>query len=229
MKINKKIKALNKIEKPVVTFSKSYCRNIDFRTMIKAIPAIGGYLDNLFAYKGSKIIQERTDTFFMEIADSLKRLEVEKIDKDFLDNEDAFYLFQKIYENIIRSNEKRKIRYFRNIFINSIQKEKSSYYFKERFINMVSDLSVLHVEIIKLYIDNEKLFGKEDLAANSFTLKNISEKLSISETQVEAFCNDLLRYNLLYDYRIGTYDYERGHFRITSNAADFIDFVISEV
>ena len=59
--LNKEIKALNKIDAPIVNFSKEYCQNIDLRTAIKSFPLICGYLDNLFAYKGSKIIQERVN------------------------------------------------------------------------------------------------------------------------------------------------------------------------
>ncbi len=227
----RKIKALEKIDKIVVKGSQKYYNSIDLRVLIKGLPhPVGGLLDNLLAYKGSKAIKERTDLLFEEIAESLRKLEESKIDKDFFNNEDAFYLFLKIYDSAIKCREKRKVRYFKNIFVNSIQKGKSDYYFKERFINIVNDLSELHIEILKLYIDNEKLFVVENrLPEGVLDIKKLSEKLNITESQAEAFCNDLLRYNLLYDYAIGTYDYKRGYFRLTSHATDFMNFVISEV
>ena len=70
--LNKEIKALNKIDAPIVNFSEKYCQNIDFQTAIKSLPLIGGYLDNLFAYKGSKIIQERVNKFFEETKSTLE-------------------------------------------------------------------------------------------------------------------------------------------------------------
>ncbi len=117
MNIHKEIKSLGKIEKPIVTFSAKYCKSIDFRTTIKSLPVVGGYLDNLLAYKGSKIIQERVDLFFEETAKALESLDKEKININFFEGEEGFYMFQKVYEQVIRAKEKEKAKYFRNIFI----------------------------------------------------------------------------------------------------------------
>lgn len=230
MKFNifaKPIKSLDKIDKPVTTFSEKYCKNIDIRASIKSLPGIGSLLDNLISYKGSKIIQERADLFFEETKEALRILKYEKIDRHFFEGEEGFYVFYKIYEQVLRCKEKEKIRYFRNIFINSITLGKSDHYYKERFVNIVADLSVKHLEILKYYIEREAVFNKESRqdGARFTSLEGISQKFEMKIPHVEAFCNDLLRYDLLYDDAIGKYDYERGKYRITKSAIDFIDFV----
>ena len=225
--LNKGIKALDKIDTPIVNFSEKYCQNIDFQTAIKSLPLIGGHLDNLFSYKGSKIIQERVNKFFEETKSTLEQLQEEKIDKKYFDSDECFYIFQKIYEQIIRCNEKEKISLFRNILIHSISINKSDIYHKERFINMVANLSIMHVRILKSYRDREKIFKTEHRQDNQcFTsLPSVCKKTGLTESQAEAFCNDLVRYDLLYDSKIGKWDYERNYFRITNHAIEFMKFI----
>jgi len=232
--LNKNIKTLDAIEKPIVTFSKKYCENIDFRTAIKILPLIGGYLDNLFAYKGSKIIQERVAKFFKETAEALKNLEEEKIDAKFLDSDEGFYIFQKIYERIIRSKEKAKVTLFRNIFINSIKVVNSGIYYKERFINIISELSIVHIEILKYYLERENVFKKENRGdSQAFTsVKAVEERLmksnyQISASQIYSFCSDLLRYNLVYDRAaLKGVRFSRDSYRITSSGIEFLNFIL---
>lgn len=228
VKINREIKALDKVEKPIVAFSERYCKNVDLRQLIKNLPLIGGSLDSLLAYKGSKIIQERMDLFFEQTTEALNRLGKDKIDKDFFESEEGFYVFQKICEQVIRTKEKEKVIYFRNIFINSTKAGKSKVYYKERFINIVADLSVLHMEILEYYLQREEAFKKENRkGADAFTsLHSVSQRFEITKSQAEAFCNDLLRYSLLYDDAIGKYGYKRGKFRIADNAIDFVNFIL---
>lgn len=230
MIFNRKIKSLDKIEKPIIKFSKRYCNNIDARTAIKSLPLIGSYLDNLLAYKGSKIIQERMNLFYDELKKSLESLKEEKIDKEFLESDEGFYIFQEILDKVLRSKEKEKIKLLRNIFINSIKLENSKYYYKERLISIVADLSILHLKILEYYLEREKVFSAEGRRGEAaFTsLSSVCQKFNISESQAEAFCNDLVRYNLLYDARIGTYDYERNQFRTTKNTMELLNFITLE-
>ena len=225
--LNKEIKVLRKINTPIVNFSEKYCQNIDFQTAIKSLPLIGGYLDNLFTYKGSKIIQERVNKFFEMTKITLKQLQEEKIDKKYFDSDECFYIFQKIYEQIIRCNEKEKIGLFRNILINSISINKSNVYHKERFINMVANLAIIHIQILKFYINREIVFKKENRQDNQcFTsLHSVCQKTDLTESQAEAFCSDLVRYDMLYDSMIGKYGYKRNYFRITNYAIEFMDFI----
>ena len=117
MKLNKDIKVLNKMEKPIIKLSEKYCDNIDARTLIQNLPLIGGHLDSLLAYKGSKIIQERVKVFFEETKRSLNYLKEEKIDKKFLESDEGFYIFQSILDKVLRTNEKDKVKLFCDIFI----------------------------------------------------------------------------------------------------------------
>lgn len=231
MQINTKIRALDKIEKPVVNFSEKYCKNIDLRTSIKSLPLIGGHLDNLFAYKGSKIIQDRVDLFFKETEHTLRQLSEEKIDKDFINSEEGFYIFQKIYEQIIRVKEKEKIQFLKNVYINSISIDNSKKYYKERFINLVADLSIIHIEILKYYCTRERVFEDEHRnPREKFTsLKAVEQSLNqlkLTESQIEIFCLDLLRYNLLSDAATRVYDAEKGRFRATTHAFEFLSFIL---
>lgn len=230
---NKKIHFLEKIEKPAVNYSEKYCENIDLRTVIRNLPGIGQALDDLFAYKGSKILKKRINLFFKKTHEKLKKIDEEKIDKEYLESEEFFYIFQRILRQVSLSEEKEKVELFRNIFIKSIKIDGASVYYKERFVNMLADLSIIHIEILKYYYEREKVFLTEHRgSAQCFTsFSAIVQKLNslLSEFQVETFCKDLMRYNLVSDIAIGKYDYQEGHYRITANGRDFVDFISEDV
>ena len=88
-------------------------------------------------------------------------------------------------------------------------------------------LSIMHIKILKSYIDREIVFKNENRQDNQCltSLHSVCQKTSLTESQAEAFCNDLVRYDLLYDSMIGKYDYKRNHFRITNHAIEFMNFI----
>lgn len=231
MRVNPKIKTLDKVEQPIVEWSERYCENIDLRMLIKRLPLIGEQLDDLLAYKGSKIIQDRVNIFFDETKKSLSQLSEEKIDKSFLNGQEGFYLFRKICEQITKAEEKEKVLLFRNIFLNAIKLGNSQYYYKERFIKIVADLSILHIKILKYYFEREQVFKVENRnPSRRFTsLQAVMQKVpELTESQTIAFCNDLARYALL-EHAEGTATYSTNStYRITSSAIEFMNFIIFE-
>jgi len=230
MKImNKNIKAFEKIEKPIVKFSEGYCKNIDFRTALKVIPVIGDPLDTLFAYKGSKIMQERSDKFIAEVTKELEEIEKNKVDESFLESDDFFYLFQKLYKEVLLCEEKEKTLFFKNILVNSIKIEYAEQYYKQRFVNIIASLSTLHIYILQYYYDREDVFKKESRQGNAkiTSLEGIVQKFSdqLSKEQIESFCADLLSRGFLFDALIGKYGYKQGYFRITKSGIDLLRFI----
>lgn len=219
------------IERALIPICEKYAQSSETRALIQLFGGpVGSAIDTLLSGEAAKMQAKRFKKFVERVSETLKNIQEEKIDREFLESEEFLSLFQNILGRVLESYEEQKILLFGNIFVNSVKTDGAKVYYKERFINIVADLSVVHVEILKYYFEREEVFRKESRkGADAFTsLESVFVKFKITEAQAEAFCNDLLRYNLLYDDGIGRFDYKRGHFRITDSAIDFINFILLE-
>ena len=207
--------------------SSKYEEMFEIRALIQSIPWVGATFDTTLAAEGTRLKRRKLEEFLVELKETMGKISEEKIDKEFLNSEEFYVLFLTILERIMKTYEREKIILFRNIFINSIKVQNADTYYKEGFINIVTNLSVLHVQILKYYFEREEIFKKERRnAPNSFTSQSaVMRKFNIKESQFEGFCNDLLRDGLLYDAGIGTWDYKRYHYRVTNYASDFLKFI----
>lgn len=219
-----------KISDAIDKQSLKYLENLELRSLVQIIPYVGGSLDTILSAEGNRIQKERFEKFLNELKEGMNKLNEQKIDKNFIKSEEFFSLFQITIEKVIRNYEKEKIQYFRNIFVNSVKIGKSDTYYKEGFMNILANLSAVHISILKDYFEREEVFKKENRGKGGWIIsaESIAQKFDLTDSQVEGFCNDLLRYGFLYDALIGIYGYKRGHFRTTKYSNDFIGFITLE-
>ena len=219
------------IERALIPICKKYAQSTGTRALIQLFGGpVGSAIDTLLSGEAARMQAKRFKKFVERVSEALKHIQEEKLDRQFLESEEFLSLFQNILGRVLESYEEQKIVLFGNIFVNSVKTDGAKVYYKERFINIVADLSVVHVEILKYYLEREETFKKENRkGAGAFTsLHSVSQRFEITKSQAEAFCNDLLRYNLLYDDGIGKVGYKRGRFRITDSATDFVNFILLE-
>ncbi|OGS20288.1 MAG: hypothetical protein A2252_12070 [Elusimicrobia bacterium RIFOXYA2_FULL_39_19] len=207
--------------------SSKYEESFKIRALIQAIPWAGSSLDTMLSAEGIRIKKRRLESFLNKITDSLKVISEDKIDKKYLESEEFYELFLILTEKVMKSYEKNKIGLFKNIFINSLTNKGSDIYYKEGLINIVSNLSIKHIQILRYYFEREEIFKKEGRNPNnSFTSPHaIIQQCYIKESQFEGFTNDLVRFGLLYDTGLGRTDYKRFDYRITNYAQDFMNFI----
>lgn len=214
------VKALDKV-------TKRYSDNLLLRTAIQALPYVGGPIDTLLSGKASKIQQARIECFLDETNKKLQTIEKEKIDYEFIESEEFFSIFQNLLEKVIRTYEKEKIEIFSNIFVNSIVKENSKTYYKEGFIDMVFNLSALHIKILRFFYHRHNVL--RSLGIEYTSVDEISKELGLGNNiQAEKFCNDLMRYGLIYDWGVGRYNYVRGRYSMTPYASHFVKFILEK-
>ncbi len=176
-----------------------YAQNYELRSMVQLLPYVGGALDTILSAEGNRIQKERLERFLEALNEGLNKLDEAKIDKVFLESEEFFSLFQMTIEKVIRNYEKEKTRYFKNIFINSIKRGKSKTYYKEGFIDIIANLSAIHIAILKYYFEKIECFKREKRQSVMFTSPNeLYQKFNdVIPTYLDAYCNNLLSNGLL--------------------------------
>lgn len=72
-----------------------------------------------------------------------------------------------------------------------------------------------------------KLFTQEDRNKNadSITVEEIGQVLKLTQSQVAAYCEHMVRFGLLQDWFLGRWDYKRGHYELTDYGRDFAAFL----
>lgn len=212
--------------------AKSYSDRVWLKVLIQQLPYVGPAIDTVLTDSASKIWQKKVEQFLYLLAKKLQEIEEQKIDKDFVKTGEFIELLRKVIGASGKSYEKEKLEYFANILKTSVLKENSEYYFKENFIKIVSEVSGLHIAILKFIHDRQKdaPVGNEKQIKNPVTCKELSKMQEFRNFPIyllEASATELIRYGLLYDWSIGRYDYSPGKFAITEYARDFIKFVFS--
>ena len=208
-----------------------YSENLELRTAVQLIPYIGGALDMIISAEGIRIQKERVENFLNELKEGMNKLSEEKIDKEFLESEEFFSLFQMTIEKVIRNYEKQKIGYFRNIFVNSVKVNLSETYYKEGFINKLSNLSVIHIGILKFYHERDAVLKKEGRESFGFTSPHALYQNfgNVGPAYLDAYCNDLLRDGFLYiaarDGNITSIGKNNISYKPTEYASEFMKFI----
>jgi hypothetical protein len=90
----------------------------------------------------------RLEEFAEQIAQDLLRLQ-DRIDEDYLLTDDFAFLFEQSFRGVAQYPQREKLEAFRGILINSAIQDDLAEEEKEFFLNLVMNLSVLHIRILK--------------------------------------------------------------------------------
>jgi hypothetical protein len=90
----------------------------------------------------------RLEEFAEQIADDLLRLQ-ERVSSEYLLTDDYAFMFEQCFKGAAEYPQREKLEAFRGILINSAMPGDLSQEEKEFFLNLVANLSVLHIRIIK--------------------------------------------------------------------------------
>ena len=204
-----------------------YERSIIPRAAVVGIPYVGSTIDVLLSGKASRRWQERVMSLLDELRIRLGKIEESHIDKGFLDSDEFQQLIIRVFQALQSSYEHEKITYFAEILSRVITKGSLRDERAERYITLVNELTGLHIRIIKLFAERRESSLSKGRAEEIIILgaKEISEILSVSQEQIEAFCSDLVAHCLLYDPQVGLADYRRGSYALHPSAVHFIKFL----
>lgn len=112
------------IENRIATASKLYSDNVVLRGLVNLIPTIGGVLDIIFCERWNKITAKRFEDFIDFVKKEFEMLNVEKVNKEFINSDDFADLTVKCISSSVKSRHQDKIRLYANILKDASLSEK---------------------------------------------------------------------------------------------------------
>ena len=164
------VKKINtNIENAAVTYS----RNTAMRTAISLIPGIGPTIDLILSSGGQNIQTRRLESTISNLRNEMLKIDVNKIDKKFLESEEFYDLMIKMFESCTRTRHREKVVLYCKILAHSILienlEERST---TEDFIGFIDELSLRDLKVaIKIYEQQKDMPEKFDPDKGNTELK----------------------------------------------------------
>jgi hypothetical protein len=196
-----------------------YESNRVIRSLIQLVPfGVGGALDVVLTKTLEKIREDRTATFFDELANGNVI-----VNEELLKSEDFLHAFFSTTKYALNSRRQEKIKMFARLLKNSATNEDLSKIDEyEDFLEILDELSyreLLGLKILDEYSSTPRTAEQNDLMwANQFWdefEQRLSSELSISNNQIADFMNRVARTGC-YEMFTGTFfDYTGGKGKLT--------------
>lgn len=184
--------------------------------LLSQVPLLGPYLDNVLKDKRQERVIERITELCRLLSEEIKRLGKTKLDLNASQSEE----FQSILLTVLRSleitEERVKLRYLKNILINSVHVESVGNPNKKLYLQLVRELSVEHIvalqRICKCPVSTVLTIGE---------LQGMFPQWQSDNTR--RICNDLARYWLLANATpVGQ------RYQVTRHGVEFLRFILDE-
>lgn len=176
--------------------------------LASCIPGIGGLLAEYIDYCLPRSLSKRRDLFLQEIASRLNELSDRKlIELEDISNNDLFatIIYRAINESLkVHENEKRQ--YLKNGVINTAMKININQEIQERFINILSQLTLSHIHLLSLFQNLEV----STIDSYEGLFKLCEKDFNGNRDEFRMFIQDLLSY---------------GFINISKDVSDFDDVV----
>lgn len=173
-----------------------------FRSAMNIFPW-WGVVDNLLFANKDKKEQEQIVNFLWIVGCQLRKLEEEKLDKEFLKSEEAYVLFKQTLERIKFESKEEKIQMLKSFLLKSTLQETFAprdHVEKEYILSKIIELDIPHLNILKWYFDNKFL---SSAGVGSDYSQRKPKELSLISKYYKEFENDLMVAGLLEDVSAG--------------------------
>jgi len=214
--------------------SADYNSNWPLRSLIQAIPYLGGSLDMLLSGRGANYQYRRIEDFIRELQQRLTGLERTLTIDDVQPSEPLYDYIMRVFDGVRRSRSSEKRGHFANLVARQISNQ-SSWDEPEAAASLLDSLSELQVQIL-VYAQrvspcaaiggNHRVFT---LAKNPFGApEDAAPKLqtafpTVPALALRAACSELIARGLLYDEGVGRLDVKAQEY---FEATDFADWFI---
>lgn len=149
------------------------------KAVVGSIPIIGAAASELLQLLVTPPLEKRRNEWMIEVGEKLKELsEKESIDiNDLSNNENFIDVVLQTTQLALRTSEKEKIQYFKNVILNSAVKENPNITEVQIFLNFISTFTVWHIKILKLFDNPEEWFRKNGKTPTSYMAAGLSNIL----------------------------------------------------
>lgn len=187
---------------------------------------VGGAISRYLSGKGFEKRYERMEQLALSIKQSLTEEVNKKIEIQYLESDEFYYIFERILEKVIKTHSAEKIKRFSNIFINSCMSDLSKSNIKDSVISVVDSLSDDHINVLQyFFIQYDKLPQGQAGYFHILLPQMFDSFPQYHHWQLELFCNDLINAGLLYDYRIGKAAGDHSQYGLRTFAFEFRKFI----
>mgnify|MGYP006956295741 CR=1 FL=1 len=149
------------------------------KAVLGSIPVVGATASELLQLLVTPPLEKRRNEWMIEVGEKLKQLEQkEELDLIKLSNNDVFIdVVLHTTQLALRTSEKEKIQYFKNVILNSAVEENPNITEVQIFLNFISTFTVWHIKILKLFDNPENWFKKNGKSLPNYMAAGLSNVL----------------------------------------------------
>ena len=149
------------------------------KAVLGSIPVVGATASELLQLLVTPPLEKRRNEWMIEVGEKLKQLEQkEELDLIKLANNDVFIdVVLQTTQLALRTSEKEKIQYFKNVILNSAVEENPNITEVQIFLNFISTFTVWHIKILKLFDNPENWFKKNGKSLPNYMAAGLSNVL----------------------------------------------------
>ena len=219
-----------------------YSDNTPIRILLSnTLPIIGPSIDMVLTTYADDIYKKRVDKLFEILNKTLENLQMEKIDKKFLQSESFFDIFRLYFEKSIKTRQEEKVHHFAQILVETI-KEPNLIELSESAVEKISVLTLKDLLVVKHMYDknsrNSELFADPSNIGpgDSLSLKRIPNNLpevedfpgkNISNEDIELSMHNLISVGFVREFSGGAGTYKGGWYFITPLLKEIIKKLFS--
>jgi hypothetical protein len=217
--------------------SADYNANWPLRSLVQAIPFVGGSLDVLLSGAGANYHYQRIEDFLRKLQGRLSRLDQMLAIDDLQPSEPLYDYVMRVFDAVRRTRSSEKRQRFANLVTHQISKQ-LAWDEAEAAASLLDSLSELQVEILvyaqrlspcaaiggtdRVFTLAEKPFGP----AADAPPKLQSSFSTVPTPALRAACSELIARGLLYDEGLGRTDVgAQEYFAFTDFAEWFIGWI----
>ena len=163
-----------------------------------SIPIAGAAASELMQLIVTPPLERRREKWMEEIGNKIKDLEGNRqLDLDSLqDNELFLDVVLQTTQQALKTSQQEKLEYYKNAIINTAIGEHPDISEIQIFLNLISDYTVWHVKILKLFDNPTNWFEKNSLTVPNFMSASLSSILEIAFPELKGKTDF---YNLIWD------------------------------
>lgn len=152
-----------------------------------SIPIVGAAASELLQLIVTPPLEKRRSEWMEQIGQKLKVLEEkESVDLQSLQENDVFIdVVLQCSQEVIKTSEKEKIEYFQNAILNTANGENPELAEIQIFLNFISDFTVWHIKILKLFDEPNDWFNKNNKTVPNFMAAGLSSILDIAYPELK--------------------------------------------
>lgn len=224
-----KEKTLEQVDRAAQALDRSVIVKALLEGGLDLVPGIGAAITSALNQRAFSLFERNSRQFAWEVRAEFERVQEEKLDRDYLSSDEFVTFLLETLSRNARVHQAEKVRLFARLFVRLADVASSKTPFKEGFLQIVDQLSSQHVKALAFIYERATTFGDETNPSKGVSAADVAGAIGITQPIAEAYCVHLQRFGLVTDARVGTWDYEQGHFETTPYGRQFASLLCEQV